>query len=92
MSRQPESHELLGESQRWSCATLEAGVQQVANQSQPVLGSHEEEEEEAELLQQLKDRFYLSILVSSLLTIYQSISYILGTSRNYIRSKPKPSG
>jgi hypothetical protein len=91
MSRQPESHELLGESQRWSCATLEAGVQQVANQSQPVLGSHEEEEE-AELLQQLKDRFYLSILVSSLLTIYQSISYILGTSRNYIRSKPKPSG
>ena len=90
MSRQPESHDLLGESQRWSCATLEAGVQQVANQSQPVLGS--EEEQEAELLQQLKDRFYLSILVSSLLTIYQSISYILGTSRNYIRSKPKPSG
>ena len=52
MSRQPESHEMVGESQRWSCATLEAGVAQVANQSQPVLDGHDDE---AELLKQLQD-------------------------------------
>ena len=57
MSRQPESHEMVDGSQRWSCATLEAGVAQVANQSQPDLDGHDEEE--AALLKQLQDSFYL---------------------------------
>ena len=43
MSRQPESHEMVDGSQRWSCATLEAGVAQVANQAQQDLDGHDEE-------------------------------------------------
>lgn len=56
MSRQPESHEMVDGSQRWSCATLEAGVAQVAKQSQQDLDGHDEE---AALLKELQDSFYL---------------------------------
>ena len=65
MSRQPESQLSLVPSQQGSCATLQAGLVQVSNQSQATLGGESIVDEESALEKELKDILHNQLMASS---------------------------